>query len=223
MSAGQQMAWQHAQHCSSYITTADSLPPPPATTPDMRARMFLCTQAAMKQGRHRRSSASAGPQPLTRPASPRLSLTARAADRARFDSDAARRAQQAEVSYPSDPSLAPSLLHLLQLIMVISAGVPSQQQDAASYAEQLRLRCALAVPNCTLHVPHRRSSAQRRRCVQSARLPSWPPTARRLSSRWAQSAGQGRLALAASAEPYLLHIVCYLPQHQLAAGISSQL
>ena len=63
----------------------------------MMARMLLCTQVTTKGGRHRRSAASAGPQPPTRPASPRLSLTARAADRARFDSDAARRAQQAEV------------------------------------------------------------------------------------------------------------------------------
>ena len=177
--------WPGNPHDSASILSAGSLP-----CSQHGLSFVFYTQLTTKRTGHRRSSASAGPQPPTRPASPRLSLTARAADRARFDGDAARRAQQAEVPFCQDPSLAPSVLHLLQLSMVISAGVPSQQQAAASCAEQLRLRCALAVPKRTLHVPHRRSSEQRRRRVQSTRLPSWPPTARRSSSRCVPGMGE---------------------------------
>jgi hypothetical protein len=194
--------WAGNPHDSASILSAGSLP-----CSQHGLLVVFFTQLTTKWTGHRRSSAAAGPQPPTRPASPRLSLTARAADRARFDSGAARRAQQAEVPTSEDPPLAPLLLHLLQLSMAISATVPSQQQAAASCAEQLHLRCALAVPNRTLHVSHRRSSEQRRRRVQSVRLPSWPPTARRSSSRWAHFAARGMLALADPAEAYLLRIV----------------
>lgn len=189
---------------------------------------MLYTQITTKRTGYRRSSASPGPQPPTRPASPRLSLTARAADRARFDSDAARRAQQAEVAslrlFVGSLTIASAACfkgHFHDILKQSPITAVSNRPVCCRAAPMLRPGAHFEPVCCVC--PYRRSSWQRRQRVQSARLLSWPHTARRSSSRWAHSAGQTMLALADPAQPYLLRIVCYLPQHQLAANTPSQL